>query len=190
MSTKTIGLALALIASGAVYAVQDNPGRDPGERKATTSVMASGDDEISITYQTLHYGEKTLERMKTDEQARTAWKQFSKQLLKGKLTTDVDLKYKAAVNEHTLPAGSYDLGFAMNPDGTWQLNLYTGDRPVGKINLKGIDCPATFDYLNFNLMSAGASAYKLSISYGKMLSVVEFSAAAKGEEGEKKDDGK
>lgn len=165
--------AITLVAGTAVYAVQD--GRDPGERQATTSIVADPveGDEILIHYKTIKFSDAPLQQMKEDPEARQQWARFIPQIVGAKLQSDVDLIWR----QYTLPAGTYGLSFAMAEDGGWNLILLAGDRPRGRIPLDVKPCDLGFDYLCMNLMSAGADRFRLLIGYGGYSATVEFGVA-------------
>lgn len=166
--------ALCALLAGAVFAVQDG-GRDPGERRASTSLVVSkaDGDEIILSYQTLHYSDGPINNMRENAEARQQWARFIPQLMQAELSTDVDLKWR----QYTLPAGTYGLGMGMNDDGGWDLYLMRGDRRAGRLPLDVQECPLSFEYLTMNLMSAGQNSFQLMLGYGKMAAVVPFEAA-------------
>lgn len=177
---------VSLALTGAVFAVQQ--GRDPGERTAQTSLTFNQDDEISLSYRTLKYGQATLERMKDSEEMRAQWAKFMPQLLKAELKTDVALKYKT----HTLQPGTYSFTFGMNADGGWELYLWAGERRAAKVALEVSECPTPADYLSMNLLSTGADSFRLVLNYGSMTSHVDATVAAEkpaAAEGQRKSDG-
>lgn len=179
------GLVAALSVTGAVQAlVLQDGGRDPGERKAGTTLVVDADsgDEVGLSYNTLRYSAKPIQAMRESAEARQGWSQYLPQLLGAELSSDVDLTWK----QYTLPAGTYGLSAAMNDEGAWHLILLRDGRGAGRIPLEVKESPISFDYLTMSLLSAGADRFRLMVGYGPHAAVIEFGASA-GEDGE--DDG-
>jgi hypothetical protein len=181
--------ATAILAGGALFATQDQQ-EDPsmvGVRKATSTIEvdASG-DSIALAYNTLQFSQVQIDRMKESAEARQAWAKFLPQRLGATLTTEVALTYQGA-REYVLPAGNYNVSFGMTEDGAWELLLFSGQRRVAHIKIATSAAATPSDFMAMNLMSAGADAFKLGVTYGNIAAVVPFGIQKKAEsaEGEK-----
>ena len=164
--TKTLGLTAGVLAlAGAVYAFQDGT-RFPGERQASTSVIAdaAAGDEIILTYNTIQFGPQVTAMMMeaSAEQREGMAMRFIPGRLRGSFTTDLDL----AMGDKRLAAGKYGVTFLANDQGGLNIRFLSGQDTALEVALTDRESSTEYRFLNFNLRSTGAEAFALEMDYG------------------------
>lgn len=184
MKLSRIALATVgtLMLAGAVYALQQGT-RFPGERGATTSLLidADEDDEVILTYNTLQFGPQFAQSMMgADEATREQFAGFVPSRLNAKFSCDVPLM----AGETRLDAGSYGLTFLANDNGGLDLRFLGGNESIGQVSLDMSEGGANYEFLSFNLRSAGSDEVILSMDYGSLKGTLTLSVAEEEEEEE------
>ena len=175
--SKTLVLTGTIVAlAGAVYAFQDGT-RFPGERQATTSVIAdaAAGDEIILTYNTIQFGPQVAAMMmEADEEQREGMAmRFIPGRLRGSFTSDLDL----AIGQQRLAAGKYGVTFLANGEGGLSMRFLSGQETALEVGLESRDSASEYRFMNFNMRSTGAEAFALEMDYGTVRASLAFELA-------------
>lgn len=180
IATAILFGALVTSSFGALLAYQQGV-RFPGERGAGTSILLDADegDELNIRYNTLQFGPMFAQNLlSADEQAREQFAAFVPQRLNARFDSDLALE----IAGHKLAAGSYGLTFLAGGNGGLDIRFLRERKTVLQVPLEMVEGGDQFDFLSFNLRSAGAESFVLTMDYGSLKGKVVFGLAEEDEE--------